>query len=539
VDVSGLSSGVVAISGRTAHTCALTGAGGAKCWGSYPANSLVPVDVSGLSSGVAAVSTGGNHSCALTSGGAAKCWGSNAFGELGDGTFTYSTVPVAVSGLSSGVVAISAGWGHTCAVTSAGAAKCWGYNSSGQLGNGTRTESPVPVDVNGLSSGVVAISGGEDHTCALTSAGAAKCWGKNGEGELGNGTTTDSLVPVAVSGLSSGVVAISAGEYHTCALTSASAAKCWGYNYYGELGNGTQTSSTVPVAVTDTPAPPARIDVAVTTPSPIYVGAQFTVKATARDASGQKLVYNAPATWSDRSGKLSPATPASFVNGISTTKATISIPVKGDTITVTSRGVSGTSVPFAIIGPLYAITTTVAKPVTAGSPFTFTAQAIDSAGNIVKNYNAPATWSDLSGQLSPATPSSFVNGISKTSATVSNPFHADKITISSGGKTKQSGTFDVLGPLNSIAVTVPATVTHAVPFTVKAVARDAVGNTITTYNEPATWSSKSGGLSPTAPNAFKNGVSSTSATFASAYTGDWIKVTSGGISGQSNLFNVL
>jgi hypothetical protein len=132
------------------------------------------------------------------------------------------------------------------------------------------------------------------------------------------------------------------------------------------------------------------------------------------------------------------------------------------------------------------------------SPFTVTAQAVDSAGNLVKSYNATATWSDLSGHLSPATPSSFVNGISKTSATVSNPYHGDRITIVSGGKSTPTSAFDVLGPLASIAVTVPSTLTHGVPFTVRAVARDSAGSKITTYTGSATWSSVSGGLSPAA-----------------------------------------
>jgi hypothetical protein len=281
----------------------------------------------------------------------------------------------------------------------------------------------------------------------------------------------------------------------------------------------------------------SKLDVWVVTP--VYAGQQFTVKVTALDAAGKKLYYNGPATWSDLSGQLSPAAPLNFVGGVSTTKATIPIPFKNDKITVSTGGVTGTSATFGVIGPFAAITTTVAKPVTAGSPFTFLAQALDSVGNLVKNYNAPATWSDLSGQLAPATPASFVSGVSKTSTTVADPFHADKITISSGGKTKQSGAFDVLGPLTSILVTVPANVTHAVPFTVKATARDQVGNTLSTYNQAATWSSISGGLSPAAPNAFKNGVGTTSATFASPYTSNRITISSGGVNGLSNLFNVL
>jgi alpha-tubulin suppressor-like RCC1 family protein len=154
-----------------------------------------------------------------------------------------------VVGLSSGVVSISAGWDHTCAVTSTGAVECWGYNGYGQLGDNTTTYRPVPVGVVGLSSGVVSVSAGAAHTCALTSTGAVKCWGSNGSGQLGDNTTTDSPVPVDVVGLSSGVVSVSAGQNDTCALTSTGAVKCWGYNGYGQLGDNTTTDSHVPVDV--------------------------------------------------------------------------------------------------------------------------------------------------------------------------------------------------------------------------------------------------------------------------------------------------
>jgi alpha-tubulin suppressor-like RCC1 family protein len=260
VDVSALGSGVVAISAGSDFTCALTSAGAVKCWGSNGSgelgngtttNSSTPVDVSGLSSGVVAISAGPSAACALTSTGAAKCWGSNGFGQLGDGTTTDSSTPVDVIGLSSGVVAIDANsYRHTCAVTSGGAAKCWGRNSDGQLGDGTTTDSSTPVDVSGLSSGVVAISVGGFHTCALTRGGAVTCWGDNEwAGQLGDGTTTDSATPVAVIGLSSGVSAISAGGYYTCAVTTAGAAKCWGSNTYGQLGDGTDIDRLTPVDV--------------------------------------------------------------------------------------------------------------------------------------------------------------------------------------------------------------------------------------------------------------------------------------------------
>ncbi len=259
--VSGLSSGVSAISAGYNFACALTSAGGVECWGvnaygqlgnGTTYNSTVPVAVSGLSSGVVAISAGDEHACALTSAGGVECWGKNYYGQLGDNGATgydaFSSVPVAVSGLSSGVSAISSGGDHTCALTGTGAVDCWGDDAEGQLGDGTTTSSPVPVPVSGLSSGVRAISAGEDHTCALTNAGAVECWGDNTDGELADGMTGNSSVPVEVNGLSSAVSAITTGYDDTCALTGTGGVECWGYNGYGELGDGTETNSSVPVA---------------------------------------------------------------------------------------------------------------------------------------------------------------------------------------------------------------------------------------------------------------------------------------------------
>ena len=114
-------------------------------------------------------------------------------------------------------------------MTSNGAVSCWGANADGELGDGTTTNRPTPVPVSGLSAGVVAVAAGQKHTCALTSGGAVWCWGNNWYGQLGDGTTTGRPTPVPVSGLSSGVVALAAGMYHTCALTSGGAVVCWGY----------------------------------------------------------------------------------------------------------------------------------------------------------------------------------------------------------------------------------------------------------------------------------------------------------------------
>lgn len=257
VDVVGLTSGVAAITAGYSHTCALTTAGGAKCWGLNNSgqlghglttfNSLVPVDVVGLSSGVATIVGGQNHTCAVTTAGAAKCWGSNTFGELGNGLKTASNLPVDVIGLNAGVASMAPGLYRTCAVTTAGGAKCWGRNNNGQLGDGSMADSLAPVDVVGLASGVSSIVSGSGHSCALTSSGGLKCWGANGNGQLGINSTAQSLVPADVVGLASGVKSMSSSTTHTCAVTTAGAVKCWGANGYGQLGNNSTTQSNVQV----------------------------------------------------------------------------------------------------------------------------------------------------------------------------------------------------------------------------------------------------------------------------------------------------
>ena len=264
-DGSGTVLAKTSFSDSSPFSCALTTAGGVKCWGRGDfgslgngdfVNSALPVDVTGLTSGVVQIALGSVHACALTAAGGVKCWGYNISGQLGNGTTDRGpgiATPVDVIGLTSSVAQVTAGEAHTCVVTMGGTVQCWGSNVYGELGVGTFSPLPqpsilTPVEVIGLEN-VVQISAGRRHTCALTSGGGVKCWGLNGFGQLGNGTFSTSIpggspgagsaTPVDVMGLASGVAQISAGREHTCAVTNGGAVKCWGLNRDGQLGNGT------------------------------------------------------------------------------------------------------------------------------------------------------------------------------------------------------------------------------------------------------------------------------------------------------------
>jgi alpha-tubulin suppressor-like RCC1 family protein len=213
-----------------------------------------PIAVPDLQSGVTSIAGLNYGGCALQGGGDLQCWGENYNeGEVGDGTLVNRPAPTQVSGLSSGVTVIASSSYHTCALASGGALICWGLNVRGELGDGTTTDRYTPTQVTGLSSGVASFAGGGDHTCALTTGGAVLCWGDNTLGQLGDGTTTQRLTPVQVVGLTSGVVAIAAGYQHSCALTDNGRVVCWGSNFRGELGDCTNINRSTPVRVAGSP----------------------------------------------------------------------------------------------------------------------------------------------------------------------------------------------------------------------------------------------------------------------------------------------
>ena len=280
VEVVGLTDAVAVAAGST-HTCALIAGGRVKCWGENflgqlgdgtTTSRLTPVDVCQRydaeaghclepSSGAAAIAATTESTCAVTISGAVKCWGWSSDGWLGTPTTEFcdffigpvpcSSTPLQIQGLESGVIAVSPSIAVLCVLTTAGGVKCGGGNGLGGLGDGQRCGIVClsPADVQGLTAGVTSIDAGYSHTCAITAVGRIKCWGDNGLGQLGRETSERcgefsralcSTTPVDVTGLSRGAAVVTGGAFHTCAVTAAGGAKCWGQNCCGELGNGTQ-----------------------------------------------------------------------------------------------------------------------------------------------------------------------------------------------------------------------------------------------------------------------------------------------------------
>jgi alpha-tubulin suppressor-like RCC1 family protein len=231
------------------HTCVLLSDQSVQCTGRNNFGQLGDgtlndssdlIGVGGIA-GAIGIGTGFEYTCALLGDRTMQCWGSNYTGQLGDGTIGgYSPTPVRVQGLANIMTAAVGGF-HACAMLSDHTVRCWGRNADGQVGNGTLTDATTPQSVTGLGSVAALVAGGY-HTCVLMFDSTVRCWGRNDDGQLGDGTGRTSSTPVQVSGISS-AVAITGGGYHTCALLSSGTVQCWGRNSFGQVGGPTSTAA--------------------------------------------------------------------------------------------------------------------------------------------------------------------------------------------------------------------------------------------------------------------------------------------------------
>ena len=266
VAVAGVAA-ATAVAAGAGFSCALLGDETAICWGddrdgeigngTTGATPLPPTPVLGLV-GAHSLSAHWQHACAVHDDGTLACWGNNASGQIGDGTLVLRPQPVAVPGLAR-VSAVATGLSHTCAVTGAGLF-CWGSNSLGQLGIDSGADPTIPVTQPTLiaaQTDFVAVATGAQHTCAIRSNGEVRCWGQNSTGQLGEGSMSSLPAPEPVNGLSNGKL-VAAGATFSCAETSDGAVFCWGDDHYGQLAMGNDVVEprpiTVPVVATGTAA---------------------------------------------------------------------------------------------------------------------------------------------------------------------------------------------------------------------------------------------------------------------------------------------
>lgn len=254
--VSGLTPPIRKVAAGGFFSCALSVAGAVYCWGDNSHGQLgdgtitdrvTPIPVAGLGPGVREIALGDMHACALVADGSVACWGRNDWGQLGDGTVVSRATPGRVAGLPP-VLSVATGWGHTCVATDAGTVLCWGSNAYGQLGASTPDFRSTPAEVP-LLTGSATVAAGDNFTCSLSNAGAVKCWGDNAFGQLGDGSTTSKASPTDVIGLASRVTWISAAGWHACAMMGEGVLKCWGWNQYGQLGDGSTANRVSPTKV--------------------------------------------------------------------------------------------------------------------------------------------------------------------------------------------------------------------------------------------------------------------------------------------------
>jgi len=246
------------------HTCAITNGNNLKCWGYNANGqlgdgtndvTLVPTTIDfGLNVFPQEVALGAFHTCAITNDNKLKCWGDNSFGQVGDGTMIDRNLPTNIDlGLNVFPQQVALGSMHTCAVMNDNKLKCWGWNEYGQVGDGTMIDRIIPTTIDlGLNAYAQEIALGSEHTCAVMNDNKLKCWGLNEYGQVGDGTTSDRNIPTTIDlGLNAYAQEVALGESYTCAITNDDKLKCWGFNGDGQLGDGTTTDRTTPTSVVE------------------------------------------------------------------------------------------------------------------------------------------------------------------------------------------------------------------------------------------------------------------------------------------------
>lgn len=247
--------GVKQVAAGAAHTCALKGTA-VVCWGSGTYGQLgpPPLPQPGTPSAplplpeTKSICSGEYHSCALSNAGSVRCWGYGKNAQLGvAGDGGNSDTPVSIAGLPN-IDVIACGGSHTCGLGADGALFCWGWGKWGQLGDGSFSDSPLPIEVS-LNEPVIQVSTGSANTCVLLTSGVIFCWGRGSSGQLGDGTTAERATPGPVSHLT-GIEQITSGQHHTCALSAGGVLSCWGLNSNGQLGIGSTANVALPSVVT-------------------------------------------------------------------------------------------------------------------------------------------------------------------------------------------------------------------------------------------------------------------------------------------------
>jgi alpha-tubulin suppressor-like RCC1 family protein len=505
----GTLTGVVAVAAGYEHSLTLNSDGSVSAWGynadgelgnNSTANSGTPVTVAGSGgrgelNQVVAVAAGAYHSLALSNQGTVWAWGSNNEGQLGDpsapqpGKLRVQVLGPGGNGSLNGIVAIAGGYEHSLALRYDGTVWAWGYNGDGELGNNSTTGSGWPVQVagaggTGFLTGVVAIAGGYYHSLALKSDGTVWAWGRNSFGELGNGTiTSNNSTPVQVSNLT-GVVAIAGGQYHSLALKSDGTVWAWGWDFAGQLGDNSSSGG--------------RSDTPVQVVGPNDSGDLIGIMAIAGGQNHSLALKNDGTVWawgSNGDGELGNSATTNSSTPVQVSTLTGAAAIDGGGLHSLAVGTTSNTA-----GPATHFAVSVPSAATSGTSFNFTVTALDANNNVAIGYEGNVTFSSSDSSPLVVLPSSTTlsNGTGTFSATLITPGIQ---TISAtdaqqGSVTGISGNVTVGGSATHFSVVAASPETAGSPFNFTVTALDVNGNVATSYAGTVKFStSDSGALS--------------------------------------------